>query len=250
MGKIVTVANNKGGVAKTTTVLALAQAWSDKGLQILAVDLDSQGNLTTLLSPIESDKHPRTIREALVERKDLPIEEINENLHLVPATLSLSNIENEITQFYRESVLKKLLDGVKDNYDIIIIDCPPALGLLTFSALIASQALVMPVMADSLSYAGMTMVAELASRVTEYNPDLKLKGVVITKFKSDKISNFYLKTIREQTGPAFVETVVHEATKIKQATAMKENIYSFDPTGRATQDYSQVADILEDRILG
>jgi chromosome partitioning protein len=250
MGKIVTVANNKGGVAKTTTVVALAHAWSDKGLQILAVDLDSQGNLTTLLSPIDSDKHPRTIREALVERKDLPIEHISENLDLVPATLSLSNIENEITQFYRESVLKKLLDAVKDEYDIIILDCPPALGLLTFSALIASQALVMPVMADSLSYAGMTMVADLASRVTEYNPELKLKGVVITKFKANKISNFYLAKIKNECGKAFVESVVHEATKIQQATAMKENIFKYDPNGRATLDYQQVADILEDRILG
>lgn len=250
MGKIVTVANNKGGVAKTTTVVALAQAWADKGLQVLAVDLDSQGNLTTLLSTIDSDKHIRTIREALIERKDLPIEHISENLDLVPATLSLSNIENEITQFYRESVLKKLLDSVKDDYDLIIIDCPPALGLLTFSALIASQALVMPVMADSLSYAGMTMIAELASRVTEYNPDLKLKGVVVTKFKASKISNFYLAKIKEDCGKAFIEPVVHEATKIQQATALKENIYKYDPFGRATLDYQQVADILEDRILG
>ncbi len=249
MGKIVTVANNKGGVAKTTTVVALAQAWADKGLQVLAVDLDSQGNLTTLLSPIDSDKHIRTIREALIERKDLPIEHISDNLDLVPATLSLSNIESEITQFYRESVLKKLLDAVKDDYDLIIIDCPPALGMLTFSALIASQALVMPVMADSLSYAGMTMVAELASRVKEYNPELKLKGVVVTKFKADKISNFYLKKIKEDSGKAFVEPVVHEATKIRQATALKESIYKYDSSGRATMDYLQVADILEDRIL-
>lgn len=251
MAKIVAVANNKGGVGKTTTVLALSQAWSMKGLRVLAVDLDSQGNLTTLMVPQGIEEYERTIREALVDKKDLPYMNISENLYLTPATLSLSNIENEMVTFYsRESIFKKLLDEVADDFDIIIIDCPPALGLMTFSALFAADALVMPVMADALSFSGMTMVAELANRVKEYNPKLLLKGVIVTKFKADKISNHFLDVIKTNAQNAYIETVIHEATKIKQATALHANIYKYDPNGRAAQEYMEVAEVMLSRILG
>lgn len=251
MAKVVAVANNKGGVAKTTTVLALSQAWSMQGLRVLAVDLDSQGNLTTLMAPEGMEDYGRTIREALNDKKDLPYIKVAENLYLTPATLSLSNIENEMVAFFsREQIFKKLLDEVSDEFDIIIVDCPPALGLMTFSALFAADALVMPVMADSLSFAGMTMVAELANRVKEYNPNLVLKGVIVTKFKADKISNHYLDVIKTNSRTAYIETVVHEATKIKQATALHANIYEYDPNGRASQEYKEVAEELLSRILG
>ena len=253
MSKIIAIANNKGRVGKTTTVAALAYAWSTKGYKVLLVDLDSQANLTQITSPTPLEDIEMTVKEAIAYGVQPPITRLSKTLDLIPSGLELSNFENEVAGVScREFLVSDMLNKIKSNYDVILIDCPPALGLLTYNALVAADHLVMTATADSLSYAGMLMIGGLAKRIREnprLNPELKTSAVIVTKFKSNKLTNSFLRKIRDEIGPALIEPPVREATKIQQATAFKQSIFQYDPEGNATKDYQAVADALEEKIL-
>lgn len=250
MARVVSFINNKGGVGKTATVMAVAQAWAKDGLKILLIDLDSQGNLSVQMSNMEIDQYPRTVFDALRDRKDLPIHHGANGIDFVPANLSLSNIDTITTSYFsRETILAKIIsDEVADDYDAILIDCPPALTYATTVGIFASDYVVIPTMADNLSYAGMGMVAKLLHGFKEYKK-VSLAGIVVTKYRANKLNEVYLEKIKKDAGKAFVEPVVHEATKLQQALTMKVNIYDYDATCRAMQEYKQVADILKDKIM-
>ena len=166
MGQTICFANNKGGVGKSTTSAAIGQAWAKMGKKILFVDLDSQANLTSMISPLAPDQHESTIRDAFLNSKDLKVENVSENIDLIPSELSLSNFDRDTATFTgREYLLVDLLKPLKPKYDFIIIDCPPALGLITYNAMIASDHLIMVTTADGLSYSGLVMVANLYADV-------------------------------------------------------------------------------------
>lgn len=253
MCKVIAIANNKGGVGKTTTVCALGYAWAEKGYRVLMVDLDSQANLTLITSPIDVESIDRTVKDSVTYGVDVPIIKVRERLDLVPSGLELSNFENEVAGLScREFLLLDMLNKIKPNYDAIIIDCPPALGLLTYNALVAANALVMTASADSLSYSGMLMIGGLAMRIREnprLNPTLMTAGVIITKFKPNKIATTFFEKIKKEIGPILIEPPIREATKVQQATAFRKSIFEYDAEGNASKDYREVADILEERIL-
>lgn len=253
MGHTICFANNKGGVGKTTTCVAVGQAWARMGKKVLFVDLDSQANLTSMISPIEPSEREISIRDAFINPDLFSIENVGENMDLVPSDLSLSNFDRDTASFAgREYLLLDLLKNVKDKYDFIVIDCPPALGLITYNALIAADHLVMVTTADALSYSGLVMVANLFADVKgneRLNKGLKLTGVIVTRFEKNKLSELYLNKIREELGSAFIEPVIRKATKMQQAASVKESIYDLDPNGKATAEYIEVAQTLALRIL-
>lgn len=256
MSKIIAIANNRGRVGKTTTVAALAYAWSAKGYKVLLVDLDSQANLTQITSPTPLEDIELTVKEAIVYGvygAQPPITRLSKTLDLIPSGLELSNFENDVAGvLLREFLVTDMLKKIKSNYDVILIDCPPDLGLLTYNALVAADHLVMTATADSLSYTGMLMIGGLAKRISEnprLNPELKISAVIVTKFKSNKRTNSFLQKIRDEIGPALIIPPVREDKKIQQATAFRQSIFQYDPDGDATKDYQAVADVLEERIL-
>lgn len=249
MARVVAFANNKGGTAKSTSVIAVAQAWAKAGIKMLLIDLDSQGNLTAQMSEKGIDQYERTIKNAIVEKKGLPIFHNSENIDYVPANLSLSNVDVATsTYFSRELILAKLIEEVADDYDAIFIDCPPALGYTTSLAMFAADCVVIPTMADSLSHAGMGMVGNLIRGIREYKKVI-ISGVIVTKYKPNKLNEVYLEKIRNDSGKAFIEPVVHEATKLQQALTLRQNIYDYDPSCRAMREYQAVADALRDKIM-
>lgn len=253
MGKTICFANNKGGVGKSTTCVAIGQAWAKMGKKVLFVDLDSQANLTSMISPLEPDQHEVTIRDAFIDKDLFKVEKIDENIDLVPSELSLSNFDRDTAAITgREYLLLDLLKPVKDRYDFILIDCPPALGLITYNALIAADHLVMVTTADSLSYSGMVMVANLFSDVKSserLNKNLQLTGVIVTRYERNKISDLYVTKIKNELGIAFIDPPIRKATKIQQAAATGKSIYDLDPNGNATHDYIEIAQKLAMRIL-
>ena len=252
MGKIVCFANNKGGVGKTTTAVAIGQAWARKGKKVLFVDLDSQANLTTMISPLSPEEHKATIRDAFLNKRNLNVENIENNVDLIPSELSLSNFDRDTAAITgREYLLLDILKPLKDKYDYIIIDCPPALGLITYNALIASDHLVMVATPDGLAYSGMVMVANLFADVQgnpRLNPSLQLSGVIITKYERNKLSDMYVTKIKNELGDAFVEPVISKATKVAQAGSFNQSIYDYDPSGKVTKQYVEVAKTVAKRL--
>ena len=253
MGYTVCFANNKGGVGKTTTCLAIGEAWARMGKKVLFVDLDSQANLTSVISPLRPEEHKLTIRDAFIDKNNFNIEHVSENIDLVPSELSLSNFDRDTAAVTgREYLLLDLLKPVKNNYDFIVIDCPPALGLITYNALIASDHLVMVATPDGLAYSGMVMVANLFSDVrssSRLNQNLSLTGVIITKYERNKLSDMYVQKIKDELGAAFIEPVISKATRIAQAGSFNQSIYDYDADGKATKQYIEVAQKLALRII-
>lgn len=253
MAYTVCFANNKGGVGKSTTCAAIGQAWARMGKKVLFVDLDSQANLTTIISPLEPDQHQLTIRDAFIDKENFHIEKVDDMIDLIPSELALSNFDRDTAAVTgREYLLLDLLKSVKKDYDFILIDCPPALGLITYNAMIASDHLVMVSTADGLSYSGMVMIANLFNDVTQsdrLNPNLKLTGVIITRYQKNKLSDMYVSKIKDELGQALIEPVVSNATKIAQAATFRQCIYDYDPDGKATRQYIEIAQKLALRIL-
>jgi chromosome partitioning protein len=253
MGYTVCFANNKGGVGKTTTCLAIGEAWARMGKKVLFVDLDSQANLTSMISPLRPEEHKLTIRDAFIDKNNFNIEHVSENIDLVPSELSLSNFDRDTAAVTgREYLLLDLLKPVKNNYDFIVIDCPPALGLITYNALIASDHLVMVATPDGLAYSGMVMVANLFADVrssSRLNQNLSLTGVIITKYERNKLSDMYVQKIKDELGAAFIEPVISKATRIAQAGSFNQSIYDYDADGKATKQYIEVAQKLALRII-
>lgn len=253
MGSTICIANNKGGVGKSSTAAALGYAWSKMGKKVLFVDLDSQANLTSMISTLAPDQHASTIRDAFLDKNNLIVEHVEENVDLIPSELSLSNFDRDTAAVTgREYLLSDLLTPIKNKYDFIIIDCPPALGLITYNALIASDHLVMVSTADGLSYSGMVMIANLYSDVrsnSRLNSNLKLSGVIITRYEKNKLSDMFVSKIKEELGQAFIEPIVPKATKIAQAGSFHQNIFDYDPEGKATKAYYEIAQKLALRIM-
>ena len=254
--RIICFVNNKGGCGKTTTVAAIGQAWALQGKKILFVDLDSQANLTSMITDTDPTSYEweTTIMNALTGGSEfLYIEHVSDNIDIIPADLDLSNFETEsLKSTTREFLLADILDGVRDNYDYILVDCPPALGMITYNALVASDYLVLVTTTDGPSYRGMKMVVEMYNQVQQnrrLNPDIDILGVIVTKYESNNISRKYKKTLQDELGELIIEPIVRKATRISAAMSFQVSLYEYDPKGNATQDYMQVAAELHRRLL-
>lgn len=257
MGKTICFVNNKGGCGKTTTVAAVGQAWAKMGKRILFVDLDSQSNLTSIVTDTDpsTKEWETTLEDAFIGGPDfgLPIEPVTENVDIVPSDLDLSNFDKDSLKFTgREYLLADLLETVKDRYDYILLDCPPALGLITYNALVASDYMVMVTNAEGLSYRGLKMIASLFNEVTgnkRLNPSLEIVGVVVTRYEKTNLSEMYLGRIREELGNLVIEPVIRKSTKVAQSASFQVNLFEYDPDGRATSDYKKVAAELLQRVV-
>lgn len=253
MGKVISFANNKGGVGKTTTIVSIAQAFARMDKKVLCVDLDSQANMTGILSQVNTDERALSIRDFFRDKKTFAVEEVDKNIDLVPSDLNLANFDLETAAMNnRIYLLTDLLEDVRAEYDFILIDCPPALSTITYNAFIASDYLVMVTTPDDLSYKGLKMTYQLFESVLSskrYNPSLRIIGTVVTKMENNLLSNTYLKKIEDDPTLLFLPPAISKATKVGQAAAMKRSIYNFDPTGKATKQYLEVAQRLAARIL-
>lgn len=250
--QVICFANNKGGVGKSSTVATIGRLWAREGHKVLLIDLDSQANLTTILDqPIPTD-NDSSIRTALLDPGSSWPYKISENLSLWPSNLSLSRIDLDLAGAdSREFRLLDAMQALIFDYDFILIDCPPALGLMTFNALVASDFLVLTSTADELSYSGMGMIAELAGRIRKtprMNPKLRIIGLIITKFKLSKVSKKYLKLIHDDVGDILIQTPVRERTAFQRAISMHKDIFDYEPNCETAKDYKEVADELKKRL--
>lgn len=237
MARIIAVANHKGGVGKTTSVAAIGSVLSQMGKRTLLVDLDAQANLTTSL--FGNEPEGETIYQALRGEIALPVLPLGENLSIVCSCLDMAAAETDLSnKFCRELTLQKLLKPVAEQYDYILLDCPPSLGLVTINALTAANELFIPLTAEALPSRGLAKLTNILEMVREnLNPSITLSGVIITRWEVTNLS----KTIEAQLRATFGETVFK--TKIRKNVAIAEaplhvtDVVTYDPHSNGAKDY-------------
>ncbi len=234
MSKIISIANFKGGVGKTTSTVNIGVGMSMEGKRILLIDLDPQFNLTQSLGLFDTDK---PIYGAL--RGEYPLEpiRITDGLFIIPSSLDLIKAEIELSgEFKREEILSRLITPLKNQYDYILIDCPPSLGLLTINAFIASDEIYVPIEAEFLALKGYAILSEAISRI-----GLSIDHVFITKFDGRKVLNRnVLDTIRQSLGDIAFKTVIRSNIALAEAPTQGLDIFRYAPKSVGADDYRQL----------
>lgn len=251
MGKIIAFGNHKGGVGKTSSVSAVASGLAYKGYKVLMVDLDAQANLTKHHSEEEYDApDAKTIFSAFRDKNALPIYDVSEaegqTLDLVPSTIRMADIGATIAGYTcREQILRKLLKAVVDDYDYIILDCPPALGDVAKNAFTAADYVVVPMQADVLSYYGIEMLMNTIAEVQEIlNPKLQVLGIFFTMFDSrENITDVVLNAV-QKSGIHLMNTKITKDTKVKSAPLFHRSLLSYAPQTKAAIQYGMLTDEL------
>jgi len=245
--RIIAIANQKGGVGKSTTAVSLGAALADIGYRVLVADLDPQGNASTGMG-IRHDAREITVYDVVVSEADIgraivptPVE----RLHAVPATIDLAGAEIElVSQFSRESRLKKALEPVAEGvYDFILLDCPPSLGLLTINALTAAEELIVPIQCEYYALEGLGQLLRNVSLVQQnINSGLSLSGIVMTMFDPrTKLSEQVVQEVQRHFGDLVYGVIIPRTVRLSEAPGFGQPITVYDPKSKGAEAYRQLA---------
>ena len=253
------VANQKGGVAKTTSVHALGVAMAERGAKVLLVDLDPQASLSWACG-VDPDSLELSIHDVLLNRAKVPDVLITLEppapatpggpvgvLHLLPSTIDLAGAElHLLTKTGREFVLRKALAKVADHYDRVLIDCPPSLGILTINGLTAADDVLIPLQCESLSQRGVGQLLETIDDVRDYtNEDLQVRGAIATLFDGrTKLAHQVVEQVRREYGVDVLEPFVPKSVKVAEAPAKGRSILTHAPRSRSAEAYRELAALL------
>lgn len=245
--KVIAVANHKGGVGKTSSVASLGAILAAKGRKVLIVDLDTQANLTRHF--LES-MPPRIIYHAIREQGNLPIYPIRQNLDIVPSGLDMAGIDMELQMmFNRERVLKALLDPFGTIYDYIILDCPPALGLVTINALTAATHLVVPMKADLMSNYGLSMMDQFCAKMQVLNPGIHINFIFFNIYeKGQTVTDTIEADVRSKYGDRVLSTVVRKNNDVTKAAFGFTDVVSYNPDANGAKDFTLLVEELESKL--
>jgi chromosome partitioning protein len=243
VGRVIAFANQKGGVAKTTTTLNLAVAFKEQGLRVLAVDLDPQGNLT-MSQGFNPDTIERSMYDVLVHR--LPIEEVIQEaeVDIAVSSLDLAGAELALSSMIgRERALEKALAPIRENYNYILVDTPPSLGILTVNALVAANGVIVPVQCEYLSLRGLVQLENTLSMIREnLNPDVEIDGILPTMFDRRTLhSREAIDILEENFGDLVFDTKIRKTIRYAEAPVKGTSVLAYDPTGDAAEAYRKLA---------
>ncbi len=243
MGRVIAFANQKGGVAKTTSTLNLAVAFAEHGLDVLVVDLDPQGNLT-MSQGLNPDTIERSMFDVLVHR--LPITEIiqNREIDVAVSSIDLAGAELALSSMIgRERALEKALLPVRESYDYILIDTPPSLGLLTINAFVASDGVIVPVQCEYLSLRGLVQLENTLSMVREnLNPRVEIQGILPTMYDKRTLhSREAIDILQENFGDLVFKTKIRKTIRYAEAPVKGASVLKYDPKGEAAGYYRDLA---------
>ncbi len=243
LARVIAFANQKGGVAKTTSTLNLAVALQERGLRVLIVDLDPQGNLT-MSQGLNPDSIERSMFDVLVHR--LPISEVihEQEVDLAVSSIDLAGAELALSsQIGRERALEKALSHVKGDYDYVLIDTPPSLGLLTINALVASDGVIVPVQCEYLSLRGLVQLENTLSMIREnLNPEVKIVGILPTMFDGRTLhAKEAVEILTENFGKLVFNTRIRKTVRYAEAPVKGSSVLKYDPKGPAADAYRDLA---------
>ncbi len=246
MAHVISIANQKGGDGKTTTTINLAVCLADAGNRVLIIDSDAQGNATSGIG-IQKSQVEKDIYDVLVD--EIPIKEAilktnHQHVDIVPATIQLAGAEIELTaQMAREMRLKLGLEAVLNDYDYVLIDCPPSLGQLSINAFTASNSILIPVQSEYYALEGLSQLLNTVRLVQKhFNPNLAIEGVLLTMYDArTNLGAQVIEEVRKYFGDRVYDTIIPRNTRLAEAPSHGVSIIDYDPKSRGAEVYQELA---------
>ncbi|MDD2440512.1 MAG: AAA family ATPase [Eubacteriales bacterium] len=246
MSQVLAVVNQKGGVGKTTTVVNLSAILASKGKRVLLIDMDPQGNATSGLG-FDKNNLDKTIYDVLINQEPAHhaiYDTGRKGLHLCPSNIELAGAEVELVErVSRETVLKTAIHDVRKAYDVVLMDCPPSLGLLTVNALTAADGILVPIQSEYYALEGLTQLMETVTLIKRgLNPHLNVFGVVVTMFDvRTQLAHQVANEVRRYFGEKVFRTIIPRNVRLSEAPSYGKSIVEYDPKSKGAESYDAFA---------
>ena len=252
MGRTIAIANQKGGVGKTTTAINLSACLAEKGKKVLAVDMDPQGNMTSGLG-VDKDSVENTIYNLIIgeaKMEEVLIKDVLENLDIIPTNIDLSGAKIELLDVEeKEYIVRNEIDKIKDNYDFIIIDCPPSLSMLTINAMTTADSVLVPIQCEYYALEGLSQLIHTVELVRDrLNPKLTIEGVVFTMYDArTNLSLQVVENVKDNLEQTIYKTIIPRNIRLAEAPSYGIPINKYDPKSAGAESYLRLADEVIDK---
>ena len=247
MGRIIAIANQKGGVGKTTTAINLSACLAEKGQKVLSIDMDPQGNMTSGLG-VDKDEVEKTVYDLIIgeaEIDEVIQKDVMENLDVIPTNIDLSAAEIELIGIDdKEYIVRNAVHKVRDNYDYIIIDCPPSLSMLTINAMTTADSVLVPIQCEYYALEGLSQLMHTVQLVKErLNPVLEMEGVVFTMYDArTNLSLQVVENVKDNLHQNIYKTIIPRNIRLAEAPSYGMPINKYDPKSAGSDAYMRLAD--------
>lgn len=247
MGRIIAIANQKGGVGKTTTAINLSACLADKGKKVLAVDMDPQGNMTSGLG-LDKEFLEKTVYDMIIGESDIEEvlqKETMENLDVLPTNIDLSAAEIELIDVEnKEFIVRNSIQKIRDNYDFVIIDCPPSLSMLTINAMTTADSVLVPIQCEYYALEGLSQLIHTVELVKDrLYPDLEIEGVVFTMYDArTNLSLQVVENVKDNLQQNIYKTIIPRNIRLAEAPSYGMPINQYDPKSAGSESYMRLAD--------
>lgn len=252
MRRTIAIANQKGGVGKTTTAINLSACLAEKGKKVLAVDMDPQGNMTSGLG-VDKDSVENTIYNLIIgeaKMEEVLIKDVLENLDIIPTNIDLSGAEIELLDVEeKEYIVRNEINKIKDNYDFIIIDCPPSLSMLTINAMTTADSVLVPIQCEYYALEGLSQLIHTVELVRDrLNPKLTIEGVVFTMYDArTNLSLQVVENVKDNLEQTIYKTIIPRNIRLAEAPSYGIPINKYDPKSAGAESYLRLADEVIDK---